>query len=70
MISRSLAALREQHRIMEQEYLEKLRAIRSELRTIQEGPSSTSPQSTHASASVRKRCRYLSFPDSSQPIEN
>lgn len=67
MIARNLAALQDQHRSMEQQYEEKLRAIRSELRTARERLSSTSAQSTSASISVRKRRRSPPMSGSPQP---
>lgn len=67
MVARNLAALQDQHRFMEQQYEEKLRAIRSELRTARERLSSTSAQSTSASISVRKRRRSPPMSESPQP---
>lgn len=57
MITRSLTALREQHRIMEQQYKERLHALRSELRALQGEHSSTAslPISTSALARERRR---------------
>ncbi|KAF8526130.1 hypothetical protein JB92DRAFT_3108506 [Gautieria morchelliformis] len=68
MVARNLAALREQHRIMEQQYQDKLRVLRSELRAAQDGGQSTSAPSTNAPASECERCRSLYFPDSPQPF--
>jgi hypothetical protein len=53
---------------MEQQYQEKLRALRSELRAAQDGGQSTSTPSTNAPASESERCRSLYFPDSPQPF--
>lgn len=55
---------------MEQQYQEKLRVLRSELRAAQEGQSAASAQSTDASTFERERRRSLSSPDSLQLFGN
>ncbi|KAF8582862.1 hypothetical protein K439DRAFT_124190 [Ramaria rubella] len=65
MISRGLILLRDQHRNMEQQYQERLHALRSELRALQEERPSNSTRLMESTGSTHDRRRS---PSSGQPL--